>query len=88
MTPALLGGLLLVGLEGPAKRRQAVALVDRVEQALQRSSQVLATLKVWEDPIYCRERLGLDRVDVVHVHDPDDHLDEAALTRAAQAWRL
>jgi D-threo-aldose 1-dehydrogenase len=23
------------------------------------------------------ERLGLDRVDVVHVHDPDDHLDEA-----------
>jgi D-threo-aldose 1-dehydrogenase len=22
-------------------------------------------------------RLGLDRVDVVHVHDPDDHLDEA-----------
>ena len=24
------------------------------------ASQVLATLKVWEDPIYCRERLGLD----------------------------
>jgi D-threo-aldose 1-dehydrogenase len=23
------------------------------------------------------ERLGLDRVDVVHVHDPDDYLDEA-----------
>ncbi len=23
------------------------------------------------------ERLGLDRVDVVHVHDPDDHLDAA-----------
>jgi D-threo-aldose 1-dehydrogenase len=23
------------------------------------------------------ERLGLDRVDVVHVHDPDDHLDQA-----------
>jgi len=23
------------------------------------------------------DRLGLDRVDVVHVHDPDDHLDEA-----------
>jgi len=24
------------------------------------ASQVLATLKVWEDPIYCKERLGLD----------------------------
>jgi D-threo-aldose 1-dehydrogenase len=23
------------------------------------------------------ERLGLDRVDIVHVHDPDDHADEA-----------
>jgi D-threo-aldose 1-dehydrogenase len=23
------------------------------------------------------ERLGLDRVDVLHVHDPDDHLDQA-----------
>jgi D-threo-aldose 1-dehydrogenase len=23
------------------------------------------------------ERLGLDRVDIVHVHDPDDHYDEA-----------
>jgi D-threo-aldose 1-dehydrogenase len=23
------------------------------------------------------ERLGLDRVDVVHLHDPDDHLDQA-----------
>ena len=23
------------------------------------------------------ERLGLDRVDVVHIHDPDDHFDEA-----------
>jgi len=24
------------------------------------ASQVLATLKVWEDPVFCRERLGLD----------------------------
>ena len=24
------------------------------------ASQVLATLKVWEDPIFCKERLGLD----------------------------
>ena len=23
------------------------------------------------------ERLGLDRVDIVHIHDPDDHLEEA-----------
>ncbi|MEY2433039.1 MAG: D-threo-aldose 1-dehydrogenase, partial [Acidimicrobiaceae bacterium] len=23
------------------------------------------------------ERLGLDRVDIVHVHDPDDHIEEA-----------
>ena len=23
------------------------------------------------------ERLGLDRVDVLHIHDPDDHYDEA-----------
>src|SRR4029077_1951613 len=23
------------------------------------------------------ERLGLDRVDIVHIHDPDDHFDEA-----------
>jgi acetyl-CoA C-acetyltransferase len=25
------------------------------------ASQVLATLKAWEDPIYCKERLGLDQ---------------------------
>ena len=24
------------------------------------ASQVLATLKVWEDPVFCKERLGLD----------------------------
>src|SRR5262245_17330251 len=23
------------------------------------------------------ERLGVDRVDIVHVHDPDDHIEEA-----------
>jgi D-threo-aldose 1-dehydrogenase len=34
-------------------------------------------------------RLGLDRVDVVHVHDPDDHLDEALATAfpALRRWR-
>ena len=25
------------------------------------ASQVLCTLKAWEDPVYCRERLGLER---------------------------
>lgn len=30
------------------------------------------------------ERLGLDRVDVLHIHDPDDHVDEA-LTGAYRA---
>ncbi|HET9719585.1 MAG TPA: acetyl-CoA C-acyltransferase, partial [Solirubrobacteraceae bacterium] len=25
------------------------------------AAQVLCTLKAWEDPVYCRERLGLDR---------------------------
>src|SRR6266508_1144252 len=25
------------------------------------ASQVLATLKAWEDPIFCKERLGLDK---------------------------
>ena len=24
------------------------------------ASQVLATLKAWEDPVFCKERLGLD----------------------------
>src|SRR5262249_21725013 len=26
------------------------------------ASQVLATLKAWEDPAYCKERLGLDSI--------------------------
>ena len=25
------------------------------------AAQVLCTLKAWEDPVFCRERLGLDR---------------------------
>lgn len=32
------------------------------------------------------ERLGLDHIDIVHVHDPDDHLDQA-LTEAYPALR-
>lgn len=35
------------------------------------------------------ERLGLDRVDIVYVHDPDDHLDQAIdeAFAALRAWR-
>jgi D-threo-aldose 1-dehydrogenase len=35
------------------------------------------------------ERLGLDRVDIVYVHDPDDHLDQAVAEAipALVAWR-
>jgi D-threo-aldose 1-dehydrogenase len=35
------------------------------------------------------ERLGLDRVDIVHVHDPDDHAEEAVAGAfpALRRWR-
>ena len=33
-----------------------------------------ATLRSLESSL---ERLGLDRIDIVHIHDPDDHLTEA-----------
>ena len=35
------------------------------------------------------ERLGLDRVDIVHVHDPDDHAEEALAGAfpALRRWR-
>jgi D-threo-aldose 1-dehydrogenase len=33
-----------------------------------------ATLRSLEESL---ERLGLDRVDIVHIHDPDDYMDEA-----------
>ncbi len=35
------------------------------------------------------ERLGLDRIDIVHVHDPDDHADEALAGAfvALRRWR-
>src|SRR6476661_435700 len=43
-------------------KRNGLALQDfdfyEIHEAF--ASQVLATLKVWNDPIYCRERLGLD----------------------------
>ena len=34
------------------------------------------------------ERLGLDRIDVAYVHDPDDHLDEAIATAAPMLEQL
>jgi acetyl-CoA C-acetyltransferase len=43
--------------------RAGVALQDfdfyEIHEAF--ASQVLCTLKAWEDPVFCRERLGLDR---------------------------
>jgi len=39
------------------------------------------TLRSFEESL---ERLGLDRVDILHVHDPDEHMDEA-LAGAYQA---
>jgi D-threo-aldose 1-dehydrogenase len=33
-----------------------------------------ATMRSLEESL---ERLGLDRVDILHIHDPDDHFDEA-----------
>ena len=42
--------------------RRGLALQDfdfyEIHEAF--ASQVLATLKAWEDPIFCKERLGLD----------------------------
>ncbi len=42
--------------------RQGLSLQDfdfyEIHEAF--ASQVLATLKAWEDPIFCKERLGLD----------------------------
>jgi D-threo-aldose 1-dehydrogenase len=34
------------------------------------------------------ERLGVDRIDLLHVHDPDDHLDEAEAGAFAALLRL
>ncbi|WP_028051228.1 aldo/keto reductase [Cellulomonas sp. URHD0024] len=34
------------------------------------------------------DRLGLDRVDVVYLHDPDDHVEEASTTAAAALVEL
>ena len=31
----------------------------------------------WQSLESSLERLGVDRVDIVHIHDPDDHVDEA-----------
>ena len=34
------------------------------------------------------ERLGLDRIDIAYVHDPDDHMDEAIATAVPMLERL
>jgi acetyl-CoA C-acetyltransferase len=42
------------------------------------ASQVLATLKAWEDPIFCKERLGLDA--------PLGEIDRSGSTSTARRW--
>jgi acetyl-CoA C-acetyltransferase len=57
-------GLLMAPAYAMARmlQREGIALQDfdfyEIHEAF--ASQVLATLKAWEDPIFCKERLGLD----------------------------
>ena len=57
-------GLLMAPAYAMARmlQREGLALQDfdfyEIHEAF--ASQVLATLKAWEDPIFCKERLGLD----------------------------
>jgi acetyl-CoA C-acetyltransferase len=57
-------GLLMAPLYAVPRllERNGLALEDfdfyEIHEAF--ASQVLATLKAWEDPVFCRERLGLD----------------------------
>ena len=57
-------GLLMAPAYAVARmlRREGLSLQDfdfyEIHEAF--ASQVLATLKAWEDPIFCKERLGLD----------------------------
>jgi D-threo-aldose 1-dehydrogenase len=74
---------------GLSERRVGAALRDRPRDAFSVSTKVGRLLRAGEavfDFSYdgvlrsldeSLERLGLDRVDVVLVHDPDDHYDEA-----------
>jgi D-threo-aldose 1-dehydrogenase len=74
---------------GLSERRVGAALRDRPRDALVLSTKVGRLLRAGE-PVFdfsfdgvlrsleeSLERLGLDRVDVVYIHDPDDHFDEA-----------
>jgi D-threo-aldose 1-dehydrogenase len=74
---------------GLSERRVGAALRDRPRDALVLSTKVGRLLRAGE-PVFdfsfdgvlrsleeSLERLGLDRVDVVFIHDPDDHFDEA-----------
>ena len=57
-------GLLMAPAYAVARmlQREGLSLQDfdfyEIHEAF--ASQVLATLKAWEDPIFCKERLGLD----------------------------
>jgi D-threo-aldose 1-dehydrogenase len=74
---------------GLSERRVGAALRDRPRDALVLSTKVGRLLREGE-PMFdftfdgvlrsleeSLERLGLDRVDVVYIHDPDDYFDEA-----------
>jgi D-threo-aldose 1-dehydrogenase len=76
---------------GLSERRVGAALGDRPRDALVLSTKVGRLLRAGGEPVFdfsfdgvlrsldeSLERLGLDRVDVVYIHDPDDHFDEAS----------
>jgi D-threo-aldose 1-dehydrogenase len=76
---------------GLSERRVGAALGDRPRDALVLSTKVGRLLRAGGEPVFdfsfdgvlrsldeSLERLGLDRVDVVYIHDPDDYFDEAS----------
>jgi D-threo-aldose 1-dehydrogenase len=75
---------------GLSERRVGAALGDRPRDAFVLSTKVGRLLRAGGQPVFdfsfdgvlrsldeSLERLGLDYVDVVYIHDPDDHFDEA-----------
>jgi aryl-alcohol dehydrogenase-like predicted oxidoreductase len=73
---------------GESERRLGRALADKPRDEFVLATKVGRLLR--PEPVFnfsfdgvlrsfeeSLERLGLDRVDIVHIHDPDDHLDEA-----------
>jgi D-threo-aldose 1-dehydrogenase len=75
---------------GVSERRVGAALRDRPRDALVLSTKVGRLLRNGGQPVFdfsfdgvlrsldeSLERLGLDRVDVAYIHDPDDHFEEA-----------